>query len=107
MMAEVKENFERFDLMDERTRFVEGWFRDTIPKAKVDPISVLRLDDYLYESSWLVLDHLYPKVSPGGFVIIDDYALPTCKAAVDDFRAKHSIRSLVTTIDWSGIFWRK
>jgi hypothetical protein len=39
--------------------------------------------------------------------IIEDYALPTCKAAVDDFRAKHSIHSLVTTIDWSGIFWRK
>ena len=82
-------------------------FRDTIPKAKVDSISVLRLDGDLYESTWLVLDHLYPKVSPGGFVIIDDYALPTCKAAVDDFRAKHSIHSLVTTIDWSGIFWRK
>ncbi|PYK73784.1 MAG: hypothetical protein DME44_00280 [Verrucomicrobia bacterium] len=41
-VAEVKANFERFDLLDERTRFVEGWFRDTIPKAKVDSISVLR-----------------------------------------------------------------
>ncbi len=106
-VAEVKANFERFDLLDERTRFVEGWFRDTIPKAKVDSISVLRLDGDLYESNWLVLDHLYPKVSPGGFVIIDDYALPTCKAAVDDFRAKHSIHSPITTINWSGIFWRK
>ena len=106
-VAEVKANFERFDLLDERTRFVEGWFRDTVPTAKVDFISVLRLDGDLYESTWLVLDHLYPRVSPGGFVIIDDYALPTWKAAVDDFRAKHSIHSPVTTIDWSGIFWRK
>jgi hypothetical protein len=106
-VAEVKANFERFDLLDERTRFVEGWFRDTIPEAKVDSIAVLRLDGDLYESTWLVLDHLYPRVSPDGFVIIDDYALPTCKAAVDDFRAKHSIHSPVTTIDWSGIFWRK
>jgi len=103
----VKANFERFDLLDERTRFVEGWFRDTIPQAKVDSISVLRLDGDLYESTWLVLGHLDPRVLPGGFVIIDDYALPTCKAAVDDFRAKHSIHSSITTIDWSGIFWRK
>ena len=106
-LAEVKANFERFDLLDERTRFVEGWFRDTIPQAKVDSISVLRLDGDLYESTWLVLGHLDPRVLPGGFVIIDDYALPTCKAAVDDFRAKHAIHSPITTIDWSGIFWRK
>jgi O-methyltransferase len=106
-LAEVKANFERFDLLDERTRFIEGWFRDTIPQTEVDSISVLRLDGDLYESTWLVLEHLYPRVLPGGFVIIDDYALPTCKAAVDDFRAKHSISSPITTIDWSGIFWRK
>jgi Macrocin-O-methyltransferase (TylF) len=72
--------------------------RDRFPDARYDMSS---------GSTWLVLDHLYPKVSPGGFVIIDDYALPTCKAAVDDFRATHSIHSLATTIDWSGIFWRK
>jgi hypothetical protein len=54
-----------------------------------------------------VLDHFYPKVSSGGFVIIDDYTMPTCKAAMDDFRAKHSIHSPITTIDWSGKFWRK
>jgi len=56
-LAEVKANFERFDLLDERTRFVEGWFRDTIPQAKVDSISVLRLDGDLYEStgwSWAI-----------------------------------------------------
>ena len=106
-VTEVKANFERFDLLDERTRFVEGWFRDTVPTTKVDSISVLQLDGDLYESTWLVLDHLYPKVSPGGFVIIDDYALDTCKAAVDDFRTRHRIHSPVSTIDWSGIFWRK
>jgi hypothetical protein len=46
-----------------------------------------------------VLDHFYPKVSSGGFVIIDDYTMPTCKAAMDDFRAKHSIHSPITTIE--------
>ena len=106
-VAEVKANFERFDLLDERTQFVVGWFRDTIPEAQVQSIAVLQLDGDLYESTWLVLNHLYPRVSPGGFVIIDDYALATCKAAVDDFRQSHSIQSPIATIDWSGIFWRK
>jgi O-methyltransferase len=106
-VEEVKANFERFNLLDERTQFVSGWFRDTIPDAAVNSISVLRLDGDLYESTWLVLTHLYPKVAPGGFIIVDDYALQTCKAAVDDFRSQHSIDSAITEINWSGIFWRK
>src|SRR5438067_4280305 len=106
-MAEVKANFEKFDLLDERTQFVKGWFRHTIPRAAVSSISVLRLDGDLYESTWLVLKHLYGRVPTGGFIIIDDYAVPTCKAAVDDFRQQHSVESPTTTIDWGGLFWRK
>lgn len=106
-LEKVKANFQRYELLDERTKFIAGWFRDTIPQAEVDSISVLRLDGDLYESTWLVLTHLYPKLSPNGFVIIDDYALTTCKAAVDDFRQHHSINSPITRVDWSGIFWRK
>lgn len=106
-LAEVKANFARFDLLDERTKFVPGWFRETVPAAEVKTISVLRLDGDLYESTWLVLTHLYPRISRGGFVIIDDYALPACKAAADDFRAKLGLNDAITAVDWSGIFWRK
>jgi hypothetical protein len=104
----VKANFTRYELLDDRTRFVKGWFKDTVPLAGIDAISVLRLDGDMYESTWLVLTHLYPKLSQGGFVIIDDYgALPNCKAAVDDFRSEHSITSPIHRIDWTGVFWRK
>ncbi len=106
-LGESESELSAYELLDERTKFVAGWFRDTIPQAEVDSISVLRLDGDLYESTWLVLTHLYPKLSPSGFVIIDDYALTTCKAAVDDFRKRHSINSPITQVDWSGIFWRK
>ncbi len=107
-LEQVRANFERYELLDERTRFVPGWFRDTIPKASMDKISVLRLDGDMYESTWLVLTHLYPKLSLGGFIIIDDYgAIPVCKSAVDDFRQKHSITSPMTEVDWTGVFWRK
>jgi O-methyltransferase len=55
-----------------------------------------------------VLRHLYPKVSRGGFVIIDDYgAIPACKAAVDEFRNTYSVEGPMTQIDWTGVFWRK
>ncbi len=107
-LEDVSANFARYDLLDERTRFIRGWFRDTIPNAPVNKISVLRLDGDLYESTWMVLTHLYPKLSPGGFVIVDDYgAVPACKAAVDEFRAKHWIGSPITQVDWTGVFWRK
>ena len=107
-LADVQANFRRYDLLDERCRFVPGWFRDTIPNAGVDPIAVLRLDGDMYESTWLVLTHLYPKLSPGGYVIVDDYgAIAACKAAVEDFRAKHSITAPLAEVDWTGVFWRK
>jgi O-methyltransferase len=107
-LEQVKANFARYQLLDERVVFTKGWFRDTVPQNAIDSISVLRLDGDMYESTWLVLTHLYPKLSPGGFVIVDDYgALDNCKAAVDEFRAKHSILSPITKIDWTGISWRK
>jgi O-methyltransferase len=71
-------------------------------------IAVLRLDGDMYESTYLALSSLYPKVSPGGFIIIDDYgALPRCKAAVDDFRAAESIHEPIHVIDWTGVYWRR
>lgn len=107
-LDQVKANFKRYDLLDERTHFVPGWFRKTIHKSEVDAISVLRLDGDMYESTRLVLTHLYPRVSPGGFIIIDDYeALVGCKKAVDEFRERYSIVSPMNIIDWTGVFWRK
>ena len=107
-LDQVKANFSRYELLDDRTIFVKGWFRDTVPKAQLGPISVLRLDGDMYESTWLVLTHFYPRVSPGGFVIIDDYgAIPACKAAIDDYRRQEGITSPVNTVDWTGVFWRK
>jgi hypothetical protein len=61
----------------------------------------------MYESTIVALDALYLRLSSGGFVIIDDYALGGCKAAVDDFRRDHGITSAINTIDWTGIWWQK
>lgn len=104
----VRRNFERYDLLDDRVRFLEGWFRDTLPDAPIDRIALLRLDGDLYESTMDALVNLEPKVSPGGFVVVDDYnGLEACRAAVEDYRAKASITAEIHEIDWTGVWWRK
>lgn len=105
--AEVKANFERYGLLDDQVRFLPGWFKDTLPNAPIDRISVLRLDGDLYESTIQALDALYSRLSPGGFCIIDDYNLDGCRQAVADYRGKHGISTEIVTIDQCGVFWRK
>lgn len=104
----VKETFERYGLLDEQVRFLEGWFRDTLPDAAVEQLAVLRLDGDMYESTLDVLQNLYYRVSKGGFVIIDDYgAYAACRKAVHDFRDEHGIADPIREIDWTGVYWRK
>jgi O-methyltransferase len=106
-LEEVQQNFARYGLFDDQVRFVKGWFRDTLPTAPITRLAVLRLDGDLYESTILTLKHLYPKLSVGGFAIIDDYHYESCRAAVDDYRAEHEIQETVVDIDGRGAYWRK
>jgi O-methyltransferase len=107
-LEEVKTNFERYGLLDERVHFLPGWFKDTLSSAPLECIAVLRIDGDMYESTMEALIHLYHKVSEGGFVIVDDYgALPNCRAAVEDFRKSRGILETVERIDWTGVYWRK
>lgn len=66
---------------------VEGWFEETLPEMapQIEPISLLRLDGDLYNSTYVCLKYLYPKLIIGGLCIIDDYALPGCRQAVFDY----------------------
>ena len=106
--AAVRANFARFGLLDEQVRFLEGWFRDTLPRAPIQRLAILRLDGDLYESTIDALRALYDKVSVGGFVIVDDYGIfPCCREAVADFRAARGIVDPIEPIDGSGVFWRR
>jgi O-methyltransferase len=104
---EVQRNFERFNLLDDQVRFLEGWFRETLPGAPIEQLAVMRLDGDLYESTMDALTSLYHRLSAGGFVIVDDYFIPACKAAVEDFRAAQGITEEIVPIDWTGVFWRR
>lgn len=104
---EVCDNFRRYGLLEDNVQFLEGWFKDTLPAAPIEHLALLRIDGDLYESTTDALESLYPKVSPGGFVIIDDFNdILACRQAVLDYRGRNGISALMNTIDWSGIYWR-
>jgi hypothetical protein len=106
--TDVERNFEAYGLLDDQIRFLEGWFKDTLPVAPIDQIAVLRLDGDLYESTMDALSALYPKLSPGGYAIIDDYgAIGACRQAVTDYRDEHRITEEIHNIDWTGIYWQR
>lgn len=104
---QVAHNFELYGLLDDQVQFLPGFFADTLPSAPVSQLVVLRLDGDLYASTTDALSQLYPKLSSGGFVIIDDWNIPMCQQAVDDYRAAHDITEPITGIDQCGVFWRK
>ncbi|MFF4403291.1 TylF/MycF family methyltransferase [Streptomyces sp. NPDC001262] len=103
----VRDNFRRYDLLDDQVAFLPGWFKDTLPTAPIERLAVIRLDGDLYESTTDALVHLYPKLSPGGFVIVDDYVIPACREAVHNYREEHGIREPIEDIDGTGAFWRR
>lgn len=105
---DVAANFARFDVPMAPVTLVPGWFRDTVPAAQVDQIALLRLDGDHYESTILVLDHLYDRVVPGGWVIVDDYFMwDACRAAVQDFWAARGLNPDLIQIDQSAAYWIK
>jgi O-methyltransferase len=104
----VKANFERYGLLDDQVRFLKGWFKDTLPISPIERLAVLRLDGDMYASTMDALVNLYDKVSPGGYIIVDDYGqIKACKQAIDDFRDERGISSPICQIDRSGVYWKK
>lgn len=103
---EVREAFDRYGL-GHRFSPVVGLFRDSLP-GPIEQLALLRCDGDLYESTWQILDALYPKVVPGGYVIVDDYGnIPPCHEAVDRYRAENGIDAPMHTVDWSAVWWMK
>lgn len=93
---------------------IKGWFELTMPEASrmIQPIAILRLDGDLYNSTYVCLKYLYPKVIDGGLIIVDDYALPGCKQAVKDYWHNADIKiPYVNTVENNKnstvIFWTK
>lgn len=106
-LSEVKHNLQQHisSEQESRTHYIVG----DIMKNEVypDKIAVLRLDTDFYESTAFELAHFYDRVSPGGYVIIDDYGhWQGCKKAVDEFLVSHPEITL-RSIDYTGVYFVK
>lgn len=108
-VQQVRHNFERYGLLDDQVEFLVGWFKDTLPTAPIEQLALARLDGDMYESTIQAIEALYPKLSDGGFLIIDDYGSHASQAgkAIHDYRAQHGIDDEIVPIDEFGAYWRK
>ena len=106
-MEEVQANFRSYGLLDDQVVMLKGFFKDTLPHAEIDKLAVLRLDGDMYESTMDALTNLYSKLSDGGYLIVDDYAIPACSEAINDFREAYGITDPMEVIDWTGVYWQK
>jgi O-methyltransferase len=107
-LESVQSHFERYGLLDEQVRFLKGWFKHSLPTAPIERLAVARLDGDMYESTMDALVNLYPKLSSGGYLIVDDYGyVESCRRAVHDYRAAHGISEEIVKVDWTGVYWRK
>jgi hypothetical protein len=86
-LGSVKRNIQQAGLSLRSFVFIKGWFEHTLPVEENLPqkIAVLRLDGDLYSSTEVTLRYLAPRLSPGAYVIVDDYALAGAKRAVDEY----------------------
>jgi O-methyltransferase len=106
-LERVQDHFRRYNLLDDRVRFLKGWFSDTLPTAPIERIAVLRLDGDLYSSTMDVMKSLYHKVSPGGYVIVDDYySWPGCRRAVQEYLAENNLAPEIKAVDWTCCYWQ-
>jgi O-methyltransferase len=105
-LDEVKAIIARFGLLDERVAFMEGFFEDTFKALTDERYAVIRLDSDSYDSVETSLEYLYPRVSKGGIVIIDDWHLPGCRMAVEDYRGQLGISDPIGEVDGNA-WWIK
>jgi O-methyltransferase len=86
-----------------RIHFVRGPVEETIPQHAPERLALLRLDTDWYESTRHELDHLYPRLAPGGVLIIDDYGhWDGARRAVDEYFAAQAQPLLLNRIDYTG-----
>jgi Macrocin-O-methyltransferase (TylF) len=109
-LDEVKGNFAAYGLLDDQVHFLKGWFSETLPGAPIERLALMRLDGDLYDSTRDALVNLYDRLSPGGYVIIDDYGEDSwtyCRRAVDEFRTERDISDPLIKVDSRCYYWQR
>jgi hypothetical protein len=106
-LEDVQDNFRGFHALDDQVHFCKGYFVDILPRCHPKRISILRMDGDMYESSMDQLYNLYPLISLGGYIIVDDWSIPVCKAALIQFWSIHGLSPTINNIDDNSMYWMK
>jgi O-methyltransferase len=104
-LDDVQEQFRLRHLLNSNIHFIQGDVNQTLASNKLIPskISMLRLDTDWYESTKVELQVLYPKLSVGGCLIIDDYGIwQGSRKAVDEYFAEYKPKPFLQYIDNTG-----
>ena len=105
-MEEVRQNFARFGLLDDNVIFIKGWFSETLQKAPITRIAVLRLDGDYYSSTIDILEGLYDRVSKGGYITSMTTTLSPCRKAITVFCDDRGITPNLIAIDSESVYWQ-
>jgi hypothetical protein len=85
LIDQVKENLRRFDrpVQQHQIKLVQGLFEDTLNPGTV---ALAHIDCDWYDSVKLCIDRIWPRLSPGGVMVFDDYSSYSgCRKAVDEW----------------------
>jgi hypothetical protein len=102
-LREVRGVMEQSGYPPERIHYVVGMIEDTIPEQAPAEIALLRLDTDWYESTRHEMEHLFPRLSVGGVLILDDYgSWQGARDALDEYLATNRSPLLLQRLDKAG-----
>lgn len=91
--ARARSTLKRYGLLDERVVFVPGYFNVSLPAAPTQQVALIHVDADAYDSVMDALEALYERLTPGGFVVVDDWHLVGVRSAVLSFRARWRVKA--------------
>ncbi len=108
-LSEVEELLhDKFSFPRDRVHVVGGFFADTLPNHPEGPISLLHVDAGHYDVNKVCLDHLFSRVSPGGWLVVDNYGVcPHCRRAVDERLEQEGLAGAIQRFNHTQAFVQK
>jgi len=106
--AQTRRILERVGMDPRRTHLEVGWFDDTFPGAETGTIALLHVDCDFYDPVKLTLETFYPRLAPGGYVVINDYgSYEGCRVATDEFLGSLDEDVVPAALDLHVVFFQK
>jgi len=103
----VREGFTRFELLDERVRFLQGQPAETLAAASLEQVALARIDCARLDTPMEALEAIYDKVAPAGFVVVDGLDAEGARMALEEFREARGISEPLDRVDAAAVAWRK